>query len=95
MSQQHASIQTLPDGEEPILCINPHSRQIASLTEELTATADRPEIRLLAESDELKDAFYNFITASNIAELVEQDQLDIRMLTHSVQNTISVLHKAA
>ena len=88
MSQQHARIQLIPDGEEPVLYINPRSTQIASLTEELTAAEDHPEIHLLAESNEIKDALNNFITASNIAELVEQDRLNIRTLTDPVQNTI-------
>ncbi|WP_283402497.1 DUF5821 family protein [Halorubrum sp. DM2] len=88
MTQQHISTQMIPERDEPALYINPNSEQIAAFAEEAVTVEDQPRVRLLADSDEIKDALYSFLTASKIAELIHRDQLSLRTLAEPVQNTI-------
>ncbi|MGQ3331306.1 transcriptional regulator TbsP domain-containing protein, partial [Halorubrum sp. FL23] len=74
--------------DEPALYINPRSEQIAAFAEEAVTVEDQPKIRLLADSNEIKDSLYSFLTASKIAELIHRDQLSLRTLREPVQNTI-------
>jgi len=78
----------IPERDEPALYIDPRSEQIAAFVEEAVTLEDQPKVRLLGDSDELKSAFYSFLTASKIAELIRRDQLSLRTLTEPVQNTI-------
>ncbi|MGQ3331129.1 transcriptional regulator TbsP domain-containing protein [Halorubrum sp. FL23] len=88
MARQHISTQMIPERDEPALYINPRSEQIAAFAEEAVTGEDQPKVRLLADSDEIKDALYSFLTASKIAELIHREQLDLRTLTEPAQNTI-------
>ncbi|PAU80244.1 hypothetical protein CK500_15355 [Halorubrum salipaludis] len=88
MTKQYISTQMIPERDEPALYINPRSEQIAAFAEEAVTVEDQPKIRLLADSDEIKDALYSFLTASKIAELIHREQLSLRTLTEPVQNTI-------
>ena len=78
----------ISDRDEPALYINPRSEQLAAFAEQAVPAEDQPKIRLLADSDEIKDALYSFLTASKIAELIHRDQLSLRTLSEPVQNTI-------
>jgi len=88
MTKQHISTQMIPERDEPALYINPRSEQIAAFAEQAVTVEDQPKVRLLADSDEIKDALYSFLTASKLAELIHRDQLSLRTLTEPVQNTI-------
>jgi len=88
MTQQHTPTRMIPDRDEPALYINPRSEQLAAFAEQAVPAEDQPKIRLLADSDEIKDALYSFLTASKIAELIHRDQLSLRTLSEPVQNTI-------
>ncbi|RLM59941.1 DUF5821 family protein, partial [Halorubrum sp. Atlit-26R] len=88
MTKQHIFTQIIPERDEPALYINPRSEQIAAFAEEAITVEDQPKVRLLADSDEIKDALYSFLTASKIAELIHREQLSLRTLTEPVQNTI-------
>ncbi|TKX40036.1 DUF5821 family protein [Halorubrum sp. CGM4_25_10-8A] len=88
MAKQHIFTQMIPDRDEPALYIAPRSEQIAAFAEEAVTVEDQPKVRLLADSDEIKDALYSFLTASKIAELIHREQLSLRTLTEPVQNTI-------
>ncbi|KOX94268.1 transcriptional regulator TbsP domain-containing protein [Halorubrum tropicale] len=88
MAKQHIFTQMIPEREEPALYINPRSEQIAAFAEEAVTGEDQPKVRLLADSDEIKDALYSFLTASKIAELIHREQLSLRTLMEPAQNTI-------
>jgi len=88
MNQHQIISRAVPRGDNPVLCINLHSEQIAALTEDVITDEDEPVAHLLADESHIKDALFDFITASKIAELVDQDRLDIRTLEEPVQNTI-------
>jgi hypothetical protein len=88
MVKQHIFTQMISEQDEPALYINPPSEQIAAFAEEAVTVEDQPKVRLLADTGEMKDAFYSFLTASKIAELIRRDQLSLRTLREPVQNTI-------
>ncbi|CDK38145.1 DUF5821 family protein [Halorubrum sp. AJ67] len=88
MSQQQSISQALPKSDTPALCVNLHSEQIATLAEDMNADGDEQVVHLLADESQIKDALFDFITASKIAELVDQGRLDIRILDEPVQNAI-------
>ncbi|MDB9234923.1 DUF5821 family protein [Halorubrum ezzemoulense] len=88
MTKRHISTQMIPERDEPALYINPRSEQIAAFAEQAVTVEDQPKVRLLADSDEIKNALYSFLTASKLAELIHRDQLSLRTLTEPVQNTI-------
>lgn len=88
MAKGNIATHPIPDGDGPVLYVNLHSEQIKSLAESVPPAEDQPDIHLLAESDEIKDAVYNFLTGSKIADLIHQGQLTIRTLSEPVQNAI-------
>ncbi|WP_435099276.1 transcriptional regulator TbsP domain-containing protein [Halorubrum sp. N11] len=88
MVKQHIFTQMISEQDEPALYINPRSEQIAAFAEEAVTVGDQSKVRLLADTGEIKDAFYSFLTASKIAELIRRDQLSLRTLREPVQNTI-------
>lgn len=88
MPQQNLTTQVIPSGDEPALCINLHAKQITSLAEELYGVEEPQLVQLLAESDQIKNALSNFITASKAADLIDQGQLEIRILDEPVQNAM-------
>lgn len=61
------------------LVVNPAAEAVAELIEVVAARdSEQPRIRLFANDRTLKDAFEDFLTASNTADLIEQDVLSIR-----------------
>jgi len=88
MVKQHIFTQMIFEQDEPALYINPRSEQIAAFAEEAVTVEDQSKVRLLADTGEIKDALYSFLTASKIAELIRRDQLSLRTLREPVQNTI-------
>lgn len=70
--------QTLDETTE-LLVVNPASEAVAELIEVVAARdREQPMIRLFANDRTLKDAFEDFLTASNTADLIEQDVLSVR-----------------
>lgn len=81
--------QTLDETTE-LLVVNPAAEAVAELIEVVaTRDGERPRIRLFATDRTLKDAFEDFLTASNTADLVEENVLSIRAgdLSH---NTLAI-----
>jgi hypothetical protein len=81
----------LEDTTEDLLVVNPS----ADATEEFVRVAtsfdgDLPNVHMLADERTLKDVMDDFIVASNAADLIDQDALELRTIEESPENSLLV-----
>jgi len=79
--------------EEPgeLFVVNPTADALETLVEVATAyDGDLPNIRLVAEERMLKDVMGDFLVASNTADLVEADTLELRTLGDDTRSSMLV-----
>lgn len=85
------TLHSLFEDAETILIVNPAPAVFRTTV--LTASTFEgklPDLQVLAEPDVLKSAVEDFILASQIAELVEQDTLSLRTTTDIARNSLFV-----
>ena len=84
---------TFEVGEE-FLVVNPTAGTITELIDIAAAdSGDTPHLRLLGTNRTLKDAFEEFLVASNAADLIESGRLEVREATLP-QNTLLITASA-
>jgi len=65
------------DGE--LTAVNPSAETITELVSAMTDAEAPPSVRLLGRSETVKDVMSDFIVASNAADLVENETLELRV----------------
>jgi hypothetical protein len=69
--------------DDELLVVNPTIETIEALVTVASVEDDHPTIRMLAEEGLLKDVMDDFIVASNAADLVSAERLEIRTLAET------------
>jgi hypothetical protein len=69
--------------DDELLVVNPTIETIEALVTVASVDDDHPTIRMLAEEGLLKDVMDDFIVASNAADLVSAERLEIRTLAET------------
>ncbi|MBX0323489.1 hypothetical protein EGH21_10655 [Halomicroarcula sp. F13] len=92
-----AMLSSVFDGADgPVYVVNPDRDTISALVTTLDEQTTPPEVRLLADERALKDVMDDFLVASTAADLVESDDLTMRLLsdvpTHSVAVTADTVY---
>src|SRR6056297_2662434 len=83
--------QSISDAEEELLFVDPSAAAVealVSLGAELDG--DLPTVKLLADERVLKEVMGDFLVASNAADLVESDTLELRNLEGETENALLV-----
>lgn len=77
--------------DAPVYVVGPSEQLIDRLiTAAMNYGDDRSSIRLLAEEDTLKELFEDFIVASTAADLVNANDLQLRISTEDPENAVMV-----
>ncbi|PSQ39564.1 hypothetical protein BRD13_02525 [Halobacteriales archaeon SW_5_70_135] len=82
--------KALDESEEPVLLIDPSEEAVTRLVRVAADRDDDPTTRVLADRRVLKSAMQDFIVASNAADLIEQDRLELRTLDEEPDNSLLV-----
>ncbi len=86
----------LTEAAEPLYIVNPSRETISELVSTLQTVTDAPAVRMLADERALKDVMDDFLVASTAADLIEADQLSLRVLeavpNHSIAVTPEAVH---
>ncbi len=83
--------EALQDADDPVLLVNPSAEAVTRLVTVTADDADGPTVRVLADRRVLKEAMDDFIVASNAADLVERDRLELRSTGEDeVENSLLV-----
>jgi len=82
--------KALDESEEPVLLVDPSEEAVTRLVRVAADRDDDPTARVLADRRVLKSAMQDFIVASNAADLIEQDRLELRTLDEEPDNSLLV-----
>jgi hypothetical protein len=86
----------LTEAAEPLYIVNPSHETISELVSTLQTVENAPSVRMLADERALKDVMDDFLVASTAADLIEADQLSLRVLedvpNHSIAVTPEMVH---
>ena len=82
--------KALDESEEPVLLVDPSEEAVTRLVRVAADRDDDPTTRVLADRRVLKSAMQDFIVASNAADLIEQDRLELRTLDEEPDNSLLV-----
>ena len=85
------TVRTLFENADSILIVNPAPGVFRAIM--VTASSfddDLPDLQVLATPDVLKSSTEDFILASQIADLIEQDVLELRTTTDITRNSLLV-----
>jgi len=81
----------LEDTTDDLVVVNPSAEAIEEFVRVATSfDGDLPSVRLLADERTLKDVMDDFIVASNAADLIDQDVLELRTISESPENSLLV-----
>ncbi|WP_122087909.1 transcriptional regulator TbsP [Halalkalicoccus subterraneus] len=80
----------LGSASEDLLVVNPSADAIEELVDVAGDIDDRPRMRLLGDESTLKTVMSDFILASNAANLVDDDSLELRTLADGSENSLLV-----
>ncbi|MFC7077949.1 transcriptional regulator TbsP [Haloarcula halophila] len=86
----------LTEAAGPLYIVNPSRETISELVSTLQGVEDAPTVRMLADERALKDVMDDFLVASTAADLIETEQLSLRVLddvpNHSIAVTPETVH---
>ncbi|GAA0670539.1 DUF5821 family protein [Natronoarchaeum mannanilyticum] len=83
--------ELLAESDDELFLVNPSREAIESFVDVATAFEDdRPLVRLLADERTLKDVMDDFIVASNTADLVDADVLELRTTESPPGNSLAL-----
>lgn len=74
------------DGD--LLVVDPSARTIESIVQSGIDAADLPNLQMLARESVLKEAMNDFLIASRAADLINTDDLTLRILTDGADNSL-------
>jgi hypothetical protein len=81
----------LEDTAGDLLVVNPSAEAIEEFVRVATSfDGDLPSVHMLADERTLKDVMDDFIVASNAADLIDQDALELRTIEESPENSLLV-----
>ncbi|MFC6953228.1 transcriptional regulator TbsP [Halorubellus litoreus] len=81
----------LEDTTGDLLVVNPSADAIEEFVRVATSfDGDLPDVHMLADERTLKDVMDDFIVASNAADLIDQDALELRTTDESPENSLLV-----
>ncbi|WP_231188434.1 DUF5821 family protein [Haladaptatus sp. DYF46] len=84
-------VQALFEETDSVLIVNPPSAMFRTIIKIATSfDDDRPDLQVLATSEVLKSSTEDFILASQVADLVEQDLLELRTATDIARSSLLV-----
>jgi hypothetical protein len=82
---------TMAEGGGELLVVNPAGDTIEAVVNVATSfDGEPPSIRLQADERTLKDVMDDFIVASNAADLIEEDVLELRTLREIPENSLLI-----
>lgn len=80
----------LETASEDLLVVNPSADAIEELIAVAGSISELPRIRLLGDESTLKEVMSDFILASNAADLIDDDTLELRTLENGNENSLLV-----
>lgn len=80
----------LESSDEELFVVNPSASAIEELIDVAGGISELPRIRLLGDESTLKDVMSDFILASNAADLVADDALELRTLENGSENSLLI-----
>lgn len=80
----------LESASEDLLVVNPSADAIEELIDVAGGVSEPPQIRLLGDESTLKDVMSDFILASEAADLIDDDTLELRTLENGNDNSLLV-----
>ncbi|MFT4957860.1 MAG: hypothetical protein ACI9EZ_001179, partial [Halobacteriales archaeon] len=80
---------TMAENGEELLVVNPSRGTIEAVVGVATSSkGESQKIRVLADERTLKDVMDDFIVASNAADLIDEDVLELRTLREIPENSL-------
>ncbi|WP_435333425.1 transcriptional regulator TbsP [Haloarchaeobius sp. TZWWS8] len=78
-----------------LLVVNPSADAIEEFVRVATAfDGDLPAVRMLADERTLKDVMDDFIVASNAADLIDQEALELRTVAETPENSLLITEES-